>query len=142
MEVSVPIIAIVIVIAFSKLVRTAVWSFSALFYTWVIVTFGLYRWWLHIHHDWSSKSIVSRTEKTVQSMKEDVHRKFLKRREVKFREERERRLNFKEKTTGTRVSDSQSTSRLTELEGDIESQSTISRQRTWRIKRPSSATSE
>lgn len=133
MEVSVPIIAVVVVIAFSKLVRAAVWSLSALVYTWVGVTFGVYGWWLNIHHNWSSDNIVKRTEISVHKMKEEVRNAILKNRANELQEQHGWAFGSQEKKTTSQRSGSQSNSRTTEPETDIESQSTISRRRNGRV---------
>ncbi|KAK4175046.1 hypothetical protein QBC36DRAFT_332283 [Triangularia setosa] len=74
LPISFGVIFVSVVIAFSNLLRAFIWSLFKLVSTSFLIYSGLYRFWLTFSDEWCSTSMMQKTEKMVQDMKDKVRR--------------------------------------------------------------------
>jgi hypothetical protein len=95
--ISLGIVAVVIVIAFSSFFRCLWWCFVHFVVNWIIVNSGIYRLWLGMPDELRTDTMVKWAEKTVQDMKAKERSKFRRKRAEFYVEERRRALEEAEK---------------------------------------------
>ncbi|KAK3320394.1 hypothetical protein B0T19DRAFT_386982 [Cercophora scortea] len=79
--ISVGIIVVSVVIAFSKYLRAVFWCAWRYLTTWLSVELGLYRAWLSLKGDWQAETLIYKTEREMERLKEGVQRAKKARRE-------------------------------------------------------------
>ncbi|KAK0718984.1 hypothetical protein B0T21DRAFT_374543 [Apiosordaria backusii] len=99
LPISFGVIFISVVVAFSNLLRAFIWSLFKLITTSVLVYSGLYRFWLTFSDEWCSTSMMQKTEKMVQDMKDEVRRVKKQRRNQRNqkRKKKEQEIDKKDK---------------------------------------------
>ncbi|KAK4197015.1 hypothetical protein QBC40DRAFT_286353 [Triangularia verruculosa] len=90
LPISFGVIILSVVIAFSNLLRASIWSIFKLITTSALVYTGLYRFWLTFSDEWCSTSMMQKTEKAVQDMKDEVRRMKRQRNQKKKTAEQEK----------------------------------------------------
>ncbi|KAJ9148654.1 Ankyrin repeat protein [Pleurostoma richardsiae] len=91
LPISAGIILVTVILAFSNLLRAIIWSAYMYVTTHILVYTGLYWCWLALRDEWSSQTMMLRTEEKVAKMKEEVRRKREVRRGERNAARRERR---------------------------------------------------
>ena len=108
--ISLGVVAVVIVVAFSNFFRCLWWCFVHFVVNWVIVHSGIYRLWLGMPDGLRTDTMIKWAEKCVQDMKAQERARFRRQRAEFYVEERRRQLAEAEKQLKEEVESSRSSS--------------------------------
>ncbi|KAK0667680.1 hypothetical protein QBC41DRAFT_323498 [Cercophora samala] len=97
LPISFGVIFLSVVIAFSNLLRAFMWSLFKLITTWVLIYSRIYRFWLTFSDEWCSTSMMQKTEKMVQDMKDEVRRAKKQRRNRRSQKKKQKEQENDEK---------------------------------------------